>query len=86
MNQSNDLCQISSIKLCLCVFPVWERNVQKVIERDRNLDNFPVLKTTFGQERFSRRQEKKEDSTLYKIGTQIAYAFRPVGALFMGWI
>lgn len=64
---------------------IFPETLQKLVERDRNLDHFPVLKHTFGKEKFSRNQKKKEESTLERFGKNIAYIFQPFTNLVMNW-
>lgn len=64
---------------------MFQRNIQKLVERDRNLDHFPILKQTFGKERFSRNQKKKEETALERVGKNIAYIFQPFTNLVMSW-
>lgn len=62
----------------------WQREVQETVKHDKNLDHFPILKQTFENDSF-RRNKKKDDSALDKVGKHIALIFRPFTNLVMGW-
>lgn len=64
---------------------IFPEQLQKLVERDRNLDHFPILKQTFGKEKFSRNLKKKEESSLERVGKNIAYIFQPFTNLVMSW-